>query len=214
MNQDNKIFVIGLPRTGTTSVCNALLNLNIFTAHTAYTEKCFAQAQALADTPIFNDFIYLDTLYPHSKFIYLERDLSKWLPSIRQLLLRMHTNLTRSDGGFNIHIKRCFLNTFDNLTLSNINSDDYLTDCYKKHISNVKAYFINRPDDILFIDIANDKSYRDFCQFLNVEQTLSNDFQLLNAGGKVTAWNSIKHEFKIDSTAKGKIDKHIYPDTI
>ena len=107
-----KIFIIGLPRTGTTSVCNAFLHFGIPTAHTAYTTACFDNAVAIADTPIFNDFKVLDKYYPGAKFIYLERELTTWIPSIRQLLQRMHTNLIRTDGGFNIHLKRCYLNTF------------------------------------------------------------------------------------------------------
>ena len=102
---NNKIFIIGLPRTGTTSVCHAFLEFGIPTAHTAYTNNCFDNAHAIADTPIFNDYKALDKYYPDAKFIYLERELNVWLPSIKQLLLRMHTNLTRTDGGFNIHIK-------------------------------------------------------------------------------------------------------------
>ena len=33
------------------------------------------------------------------------------------------------------------------------------------------------------------------------------DFEKMNMGGKVTAWNDIKHPLKVESTAKGRIDK-------
>ena len=72
-----RIFIIGLPRTGTTSVCHAFLQLGFSCAHTAYTKQCFNQAQVIADTPIFNDYEYLDSLYPGAKFIYLEREADK-----------------------------------------------------------------------------------------------------------------------------------------
>ncbi|WP_164835569.1 sulfotransferase, partial [Pseudoalteromonas sp. TB51] len=44
----SKIFIIGLPRTGTTSVCHAFLEFGIATAHTAYTSHCFENATAIA----------------------------------------------------------------------------------------------------------------------------------------------------------------------
>lgn len=203
-----KIFIIGLPRTGTTSVCNAFLELGIPCAHTAYTNACFNSAVALADTPIFNDYQALDKYYPGSKFIYLERELTAWLPSIKQLLQRMHTNLTRADGGFNIHLKRCFLNTFRDFSLENINCEQYLTDCYNSHFSNAKHYFSKRTNDFLAIDIANPKSFSALCEFLNISSEL-HGFEKMNMGGKVTAWNDIKHPLKIESTAKGRIDKYL-----
>ena len=203
-----KIFIIGLPRTGTTSVCNAFLHFGIPTAHTAYTTACFDNAVAIADTPIFNDFKVLDKYYPGAKFIYLERELTTWIPSIRQLLQRMHTNLIRADGGFNIHLKRCYLNTFKDFSLENINNDQYLTDCYNVHINNAKAYFSNREQDFLAIDIAKPNSFSQLYDFLSITSEL-NGFEKMNMGGKVTAWNDIKHPLKIESTAKGRIDKFL-----
>lgn len=203
-----KIFIIGLPRTGTTSVCHAFLNFGIPTAHTAYTTACFDNAIAIADTPIFNDYQALDKYYPGSKFIYLERDLSAWLPSIKQLLQRMHTNLTRVDGGFNIHLKRCYLNTFTDFSLENISNDTYLTDCYNTHLKSANTYFANRPNDFLAIDIATPNSFIKLCEFLNINST-SDGFAKMNMGGKVTAWNDIKHALKVESTAKGRIDKFL-----
>lgn len=203
---NNKIFIIGLPRTGTTSVCHAFLEFGIPTAHTAYTNNCFDNAHAIADTPIFNDYKALDHYYPDAKFIYLERELNVWLPSIKQLLLRMHTNLTRTDGGFNIHIKHCYLNTFSNLTIDNINDDSYLTHCYNTHINDAKNYFKHQEQRFLSINIAKPQSYKMLCDFLAIKSNKT-DFEKMNMGGKVTAWNDIKHPLKVESTAKGRIDK-------
>ncbi|MDP2634659.1 MULTISPECIES: sulfotransferase [unclassified Pseudoalteromonas] len=207
----NRIFIIGLPRTGTTSVCNAFLELGYKTAHTAYTKQCFNSAEVIADTPVFNDFEVLDKRFPHSKFIYLEREIELWIPSIRQLLQRMFNNLTRLDGGFNPHIKLCYLNTFNNLTIDNIASDAYLEQQYSLHFKKAKRYFEHRPADFLSIDISKNTSFERLCMFLDCEfpQGLSN-FEKMNIGGKVTAWNNIKHPLKVASTANGKIDKVIY----
>ena len=207
----NRIFIIGLPRTGTTSVCNTFLELGFKTAHTAYTKQCFNNAQVIADTPIFNDFKALDKRYPQSKFIYLERELALWVPSIRQLLQRMYNNLTREDGGFNPHIKRCYLNTFKNISVQNMACDIYFKEQYLQHFEQAQSYFKNRENDFLSINISKKESFEQLCTFLNcsVPEGLS-DFEKMNIGGKVTAWNKIKHPLKIDSTANGKIDKVIY----
>ncbi|WP_404340133.1 sulfotransferase [Pseudoalteromonas mariniglutinosa] len=203
-----KIFIIGLPRSGTTSLCYALLEQGIATAHTAYTNTTFANATALADTPIFNDYQTLDNHYPDAKFIYLQRELHAWIPSIRQLLERMYTNLTRSDGGFNSHIKRCFLNVFPDLSGANINDDGYLAQCYENHFNTAKDYFKQRQADFLVIDISHAASYQQMCKFLMISSS-EGQFVKMNAGGKVTAWNDIKHPLKIASTRNGKIDKSL-----
>lgn len=57
----NKVFIIGLPRTGTTSLCSFLLNKGLTVAHTAYCQQAFDSAQVIADTPIFHDFQQLDS---------------------------------------------------------------------------------------------------------------------------------------------------------
>ncbi|MCQ8876722.1 sulfotransferase family protein [Pseudoalteromonas shioyasakiensis] len=206
----NKIFIIGLPRTGTTSVCHSFLQLGYTCAHTAYTKQCFTDAQVIADTPIFNDYQYLDTLYPGSKFIYLQRSMDLWLPSIRQLLSRMFVNLTRADGGFNPHIKRCYLNIFKNFSAENIANDAYLEQSYSTHLKAAEHYFEQRQADFLKIDISDTDSFIKLCDFLHCATPSHAQFEKMNIGGKVTAWNAIKHPLKIASTASGKIDKVIY----
>ena len=201
----HKIFIIGLPRTSTTSVCVATLDLGFTTAHTAYTEQTMSDAQVIADTPIFCDYQQLDQQYPGAKFIYLTRDLSKWLPSIRQLLERMFTNLQRSDGGFNPTLKRCYNGVFSPLTRDNIASDQFLTDCYQRHYQGAQRYFSQRPLDLLTIDVSAPDSYQQVADFLEAT-TNRTDFVHINIGGKITAWKQIKHPLKIESTHRGKND--------
>jgi len=203
----NKIFVIGLPRTGTTSLCQAMLNLNYKVAHTAYTENCFNNAQVIADTPIFNDFQVLDKFYPNSKFIYLTRELALWLPSIKRLLSRMHQNVIRIDGGFNPYIKRCYQSTFAPFTLENIQQETFLKHCYQQHQQKVAEYFLDRPNDLLSIDISKVDSFDKLLNFLSLDKGGVNiqQFEQLNKSGKVTAWNDIHHTFKVSSTKNGRI---------
>lgn len=208
----NKIFIIGLPRTATTSVCLASLGLGFKTAHNAYTQHAFIQAEVLADTPIFLDYQTLDKQFPDSKFIYLTREASLWLPSIKQLLQRMIVNLQRGDGGFNPHLKRCYSEVFSPLTVDNIEQDDFLLRCYQRHQQGVFNYFSERKQDLLTLDVSDENSYQALLTFLNVEQPDENKrgFKPINIGGKVKAWQAINNKLKIESTNKGKIDKTLY----
>jgi len=209
MENLGKIFIIGLPRTGTTSVCAAMLELGFTVAHTAYTQQTFEQAQIIADTPIFCDYQMLDNYYPKSRFIYLERDSHLWLPSIKQLLIRMQKNMLRADGGFNTIIKRCYQQTFSPFTEENIKDEQFLLKCYQQHQNGVKSYFKNRPQELLSIDVSKEGSYTQLLSFLELG-VIDGNFQQMNIGGKVTAWNDLKDENKVSSTQKGRITKLNY----
>ncbi len=211
MSQE-KIFIIGLPRTATTSVCLAMLEQGFKTAHNAYTQEAFIQAQVLADTPIFCDYQKLDKHYPNSKFIYLTRAPEKWLPSIRQLLQRMIVNLQRTDGGFNPHLKRCYKDVFSPLSEENLNSDEFLLGCYQRHQQGVNDYFKERSEDLLTIDVSEEDSYSSVLAFLNIDASNAREggFKQINIGGKVKAWQDLNNALKVESTKKGKIDKVLY----
>jgi len=202
-----KIFIIGLPRTGTTSLCSYLLNLGYTVAHTAYTQSCFDKAQVIADTPVFNDYALLDSYYPNSKFIYLTRDLSLWVPSINKLLMRMYHNVVRTDGGFNPYIKRCYQHTFSPITMDNIQNTVFLHQCYRQHQQAIIRYFSHRPRDLISLDVSANDSLKRLLGFLDIatDKNLMQGFEHLNSSGKITAWNDIHHPFKISSTNNGKI---------
>ncbi|WP_440906269.1 sulfotransferase family protein [Catenovulum sp. SX2] len=213
-NSQDKIFVIGLPRTATTSLCVAMLELGFKTAHTAFTDDAFAQAQVIADAPVFTDFAKLASIYPDAKFIYLQRELDNWLPSIQQLLLRMYKNIVRPDGGFNPHLKRVYQDIFQPFTLENINDLDFLRECYVNHQQQVQSCFAHEPQRLLSLNIANSGSYQQLIAFLHQQHLLKSDppiaqasFQPINMAGKVTAWQQIRHANKVESTRLGKVDK-------
>lgn len=209
---EKKIFIIGLPRTATTSVCLAMLEQGFKTAHNAYTQEAFIQADVLADTPIFCDYQSLDKHFPHSQFIYLTRELENWLPSIKQLLQRMIVNLQRTDGGFNPHLKRCYNDVFTPLTEENLNNDEFLTACYRRHQQGIEEYFKDRPRDLLTINVSDEDSYSRLLTFLHIDKSHGREggFKQINIGGKVKAWQGLHNALKVESTNKGKIDKLLY----
>ena len=207
-----KIFIIGLPRTATTSVCVAMLEQGFKTAHNAYTQHSFSDAQVLADTPIFCDYQQLDKHFPNSRFIYLTRSPVLWVPSIKQLLQRMLVNLQRNDGGFNPHLKRCYHEVFSPLTEDNINDEQFLVDCYRRHQAGVSLYFKDRPQDLLTMDVSDEASYLTMLDFLGISHDNAREggFKPINIGGKVRAWQHLNNVNKVESTNNGRIDKVLY----
>lgn len=202
-----KIFITGLPRTGTTSVCAAFLELGFKTAHTAYTRETFSKAQVIADTPVFNDYETLAELYPNSRFIYLDRAMSSWVPSIRRLLTRMLPRLETQQGGFNDTLKRCYFGTFEHLSKDSIASDQYLIDIYQKHRKDCLGFLERKQQTYLMLDVAQPGSLQTLADFLGMQTDLASTMPNLNQGGKVTAWKQIDHPLKVESTRNGKADR-------
>ena len=192
---------MGLPRTGTTSFCAATLDLGFPTAHTAYTDKAIKKATVIADAPVFCDYPNLYEQYPTAKFILLHRDSRLWIPSIRQLLLRMHTNVTRNDGGFSPTIKRVYTTVFSPFTIENINSDSFLIDCYQQHSKQLRDFCDINKVPLLELDISEEGSEQALIDFLAIK-ALPFSFPHLNKAGKVIYWNKIKHPLKVNALEK------------
>ncbi len=205
MSLDSKVFVVGLPRTGTTSVCVAALNAGIPTAHTAYTQQCFEQAQFIADTPCFSHYPHLAKRFADSRFILLQRDKQSWLASVQQLLLRMQKNLLCEQGGFSPLLKQSYGDIFAPLNEQSISDSRHLSACYDKHQQAVMALFANEPQRLLTIDVSNPADYQRFCAFLNIKAN-ADGFAHLNKGNKVMAWREVQSPLKISSTRNGKVD--------
>lgn len=196
----SKIFVISLPRTGTTSFSVAMLNAGFKVAHTAFTQQSFELADVITDAPCFSDYAQLDKLFPSAKFIYLERPLENWIPSVQRLLNKMLPHLSTS-GHFSPVLKRAFNETFS-LADSNLLTDEHLRQCYKNHNKKVREYFKNR-NDLLCIDISERNSYFRLCRFLGMTFNDGETFPHLNQGAQVAKWTSIKHTNKISSYSAG-----------
>ena len=196
----NKIFVIGLPRTGTTSISAALLEY-FKVAHTCYTKRAFELAEVISDCPCFSDYQQLDKVFPNSKFVYLERNIEQWLPSIQMLLNKMLPSF-KSEAYINPVLKRSFYQTFDLENLQSPLEAKHLTDCYKRHYQQVNEYFYDR-DDLLSIDVSQSDSFANLKRFLNIPITEQQQFPHLNIGKLVDGWKDIKHIHKINSYAAG-----------
>lgn len=215
---DRKVFVLGLPRTGTTSLCTKCLHWQFRVAHCCLTKEAFSQAEVIADTPVFSDFKQLDLLFPNSLYIYLQRPMDQWLPSISLLLDKMKERF-REKGldGFHPLISRSFNLTFPNWVDHSVIDFDYLADCYEAHEKMVMAYFRNRQEVLLKLSLLEDQAEVKLATFLEKIKPIvlgeSHGFECLNANGKINSWQSIKHPLKVDAMAFGE-DRRRYFDYV
>ncbi|WMN60067.1 sulfotransferase family protein [Pseudoalteromonas xiamenensis] len=202
-----KTLIVGLPRTGTTSLCAATLQLGYTTAHTAYTRDTFLEAEVLADTPIFCDYQKLSMYFENTQLILLQREQTGWAISVSKLLNRMAKNLMSQSGGFNDTIKRAYFQIFPGLTLDLTNNFDYLIECYKKHQHQVFEFAKRNSIPLLSLNVQTD-SINTLTNFLpNKTSEPFKIFPHLNQNGKVTAWKDVNHPLKIESTHLGKAEK-------
>jgi uncharacterized protein (DUF952 family) len=197
----NKLFIIGLPRTGTTSISVALLEY-FKVSHTCYTKRAFELADVISDCPCFSDYQQLDALFPESKFVYLQRNPVQWLPSIQMLLNKMLPRLN-SDTYVNPILKRSFDKTFDLNNVDKPLEKMHLTRCYQRHKQGVKDYFQGQ-DNLLTIDINQSDSLSQLLGFLNVQYSGDKQFPHLNIGKLVDNWKDIKHIHKINPNTAGR----------
>ncbi|PKH98349.1 sulfotransferase family protein [Shewanella sp. 11B5] len=205
--QENKVFIIGLPRTGTTSVSVGLLEQGLTVAHQAFTKQAFMLADAVSDAPCFSDYQQLDKLFPNAKFVYLDRPLDKWLPSMQMLLGRMLVHLDKDKGRFHPVMKRSFNHCFDIWQVEDVFDEAHLTACYQCHQQQVLSYFAGR-DDFISIDISVDGSLAKLLQFIDLAgpdtaELPQLNFPQLNMGRNVASWDEYKHPNKISANASG-----------
>jgi hypothetical protein len=207
----NKLFIIGLPRTGTTSISAVLLD-HFKVCHTAYTIRAFELAQVISDCPCFSDYQALDKLFPQSKFVYLNRPMELWLPSIQMLLNKMLPSLN-SRNYVNPILKRSFEQTFELNKKGDFLSESSLTACYQRHQKSVLNYFEGR-DNLLTIDISQRDSLPNLLKFLGLNYTGDEIFPHLNIGKRVDNWKEIKHLNKVNPNAAGKYGRKYFDDSL
>lgn len=196
-----KIFIVSLPRTGTTSICLYLLDCGFKVAHTAYNGCVFEQADVVADTPVFVDYPTLYSHYPDAKFVYLERSMSEWIPSIRRLLQTMRKQWLRDCTFFEKDIKRCFQHVFPSFETKKDFKNTYLLAAYERHKAEVLNFFIDKPEQFLHLDLAQVGAGKILYQFCGAEtnEGYYDELPHVNKGRRIAYWASVEHANKIDS---------------
>jgi hypothetical protein len=176
-NKETKIFGLGLSKTGTSSLGEALNMLGIKTIHypfdiATYNElrdgnynlSILQEYQGIVDIPVAPYYSQLDTAFPVSKFILTVRDMEGWLRSVDkhwELMMKWWHNYPDFKK-FHEFISASMYGVIA------FNRDRFQF-VYETHEKNVKDYFKSKPDDFLVMDICAGEGWEKLCAFLNVD---------------------------------------------
>ncbi|MBV6652536.1 MAG: hypothetical protein KI786_02200 [Mameliella sp.] len=175
IKREQKIFVISMGKTGTTSIAKGLNRLGYkvsgafydLSNNRTYTyDSLFQEAQDLIpyydvfqDTPWFLFYKDIAEKYCNAKFIFIERDSISWYKSF-----------SRHQGGKPRYLWK-FIYGVDDVSLD----PNRVIEAYEKHSVEVKEYFKTEQDRILFIKI-NELCYNRICSFLNIKNVPVEEF--------------------------------------
>lgn len=183
-----KVFGIGLPKTGTTSLTEALEILGYNATHYPSGDALEAadKYDAVTDSPAAIRFKELDVHFPGSKFILTQRRDEDWLKSIKKHMQRLETPKNGTKA-YDLRVK--------SLGSASYNRKKHLK-AYKNHERDVKEYFKNRPEDLLVINfIDKSQGWTEICKFLNL-RVPKTEFPLANKDSK----NSLQEQIKRKSS--------------
>jgi hypothetical protein len=183
----NKIFEIGLPKTGTTSLQTAykILGYRNRTWHPKLYKrwkeegieplfKMINEFDAFEDGPWHDcDYKILDQHYPNSKFIILERNNDDWIRSKEKHESPLYNaNKINSEFLFNE-----WITDRENYIKKSI---QYKENKYK----DIKEYFKDRPNDLLVMNICEGEGWEKLCPFLG-KPIPNMSFPLRNVAGQI-----------------------------
>ncbi len=140
-----KVLGIGLSKTGTTSLAEALRSLGYSVVDFPKTMREIERHEAATDTPVAAAYETLDRRFPGSKFVYTVRDKDKWLESCRAMWARRQP-LFNSVPFIKTLVRQLYGTTvFD---------ADAFSTAYDRHDAKVRRYFAERPSDLLVVDLS------------------------------------------------------------
>jgi len=161
------IFGIGLSKTGTHTLNECLEILGYRSIHfpdpALMTARRFEEAlsghTAATDISVSAYFDILDRKYPGSKFILTVRDLDAWLDSVEDHRRRREHELENPSCPKAV-VRELLYGTrgFDRKTFAR---------AYDTHLARVRAYFGQRPGDLLEISFTSGTGWEPLCSFLD-----------------------------------------------
>src|SRR5687768_16988777 len=181
LSKDQKVFGLGLSKTGTSTLTEALNILGVRSLHYPHDPQTFEELkrgeyrlsvlrdyQGLTDTPVAPYYAQLDRAWPQSKFILTIREKQSWLRSAES-----HWRVLKENGR-NVDNER-FQAVTDFISAAvygciyfNAERFSYV---YDLHIRNVQEYFAGRSNDLLILDICGGKGgWTELCAFLGVPE--------------------------------------------
>ncbi len=167
---NSKVFGVGLSKTGTLSLAQALETLGFKAAHWQHTKTLInyvdgkpvinpaklKEYDAFADIPVSRVYRKLDTICPGSKFILTVRETGSWLQSIEKHVLRPGV-FGDSEIGEQLH-----LDLYGSIEFH----EEGFKESYNSYVRDVMSYFRNREQDLLVINICAGEGWEKLCPFL------------------------------------------------
>lgn len=151
-----KVWGIGLSKTGTSSLTEALQILGLKSRHYPTTLSHFLDYDACTDVPVIPLYKSLDAVYPGSKFILTNRNFDSWMRSTSN-----HFSSPEDPKSF---VGQMRLIVYGTLVFDH----QLFFDRYHSHLSDVRTYFKNRRNDLLELDICAGEGWEKLCPFLGL----------------------------------------------
>jgi len=152
---------IGLGRTGTNSLCEALRLLGYERVEHNPPFERLASLDGGADNGVLLFYKYLDYKFPNSKFVLMLRPLEDWLHSMEFAASR-YPVLSNDDD---LAIMRR-MQLYESVTFER----EKFVRAYHRHHDDVRRYFLKRPDDLLEMSLVGGEGWDKLCPFLGLEQ--------------------------------------------
>ncbi len=175
-SRQEKVFGIGLSKTGTSSLTEALNLLGIRSAHYPHDERTYDELrngnyrlsileeyQGVVDIPVAPYFPQLDGEFPGSKFILTIREKEAWLRSCEvhwRLMMEWWHNFPQFKR-FHEFISAVVYGAIA------FNRGRFAF-VYDTHARNARDYFKDRPRDFLVLDICGGEGWEKLCPFLGL----------------------------------------------
>ncbi len=174
----NKVFGIGLSRTGTTSLWSALNEIGIKSKKfprifrfkgrgvgengvtVPINIEVINDYQGWVDTPVARFYKLLDERYPGSKFILTVRNIDDWLLSCKYFFKEVPQEIVESRKHWDtlqLHYDLYSAISYD---------EDKFKKAYYEHKEDILNYFNNRLDDLLLFDLCGGDGWDILCSFL------------------------------------------------
>lgn len=161
-----KVFCIGLSRSGTTSLDHILAELGLKSAH--FCNFLFSdppdwkeceEYDALGDSPVPLLYKDLDARFPGSRFILTIRDKGSWLRSMKWMFTHGRVIWDYGDALDSYHRRLYGTRSYSRRILGR---------CWDSYHADVFEYFSARPGDLLVIRLEEGFDVGEICRFLDL----------------------------------------------
>lgn len=163
MKEYNKIFGIGISRTGTKSLAGAIRLLGFSAIHWPKNMGDFWRFHCATDTTVACRFKELDQLFPNSLFIYTEREPESWQESVAVHGFRRPERLKLTPQQKQVALE-ARIRIYGKIIPR---AEDFLP-AYRRHHDEVLQYFSTCSEKLLRMNICRGDGWHSLCSFLKI----------------------------------------------